>query len=94
VARLSRYASCPSPASRSFGHGPQGRPRLLVGAAGECDEAGGGQGSFLDRRVGVLLEEAQKPAGRDTGMPARILARDKHRQLERVDEHEQATLPI
>jgi hypothetical protein len=31
---------------------------------------------------------------RDPGVRARILARDEHRQLERVDEHEQATLPI
>jgi hypothetical protein len=34
------------------------------------------------------------PARRDSRVPARILACDEHCQLERVDEHEQATLPI
>jgi hypothetical protein len=40
-ARVSRYAAGPPPTRRCFGHGPQGRARLLVGAAGERDEAGG-----------------------------------------------------
>ena len=75
-----------SPARRCFGHGPQGRARLLVSATGERDEAGGGQDSLLDRHVGLLLKQAQKPARRYPRVPARIFARDEHPQLERVGE--------
>jgi hypothetical protein len=56
--------------------------------AGERGEARRGQSGLLDRRVGILLEVAQEPASRDPRMPARILPRDEHRQLERVDEAE------
>jgi hypothetical protein len=41
---------------------------------------------LVDRRLGVLLEVAQQPAGRDPRMPARILAGDQDRQLQRVGE--------
>jgi hypothetical protein len=60
----------------------------------ERDQARRSQHSFFDRRVRILLEEAQEPARGDPLVPARILARDEHGQLERVDEHEQAPLPI
>jgi hypothetical protein len=53
------------PARRCSGHGPQGRPRLLVRAPSQRDEGGGGQGSLLDRHVGLLLEEAEQPARGD-----------------------------
>jgi hypothetical protein len=63
-----------------------GRCRLLIRAAGERDKAGSGEGSFLDRHVGLFLEKAKKPPRRDPRMPARILAGDEHGQLEGVDE--------
>jgi hypothetical protein len=58
---------------------PDGRHR-------EGDQARRGQGGFFDRRVRILLEEAQELARGDPLVPARILARGEHRQLERVDE--------
>jgi hypothetical protein len=43
AARLSGYASFPSPPSRSFGHGPQRLHGLLVDGTGKSDETGCGQ---------------------------------------------------
>ena len=74
------------PASRSFGHGPKGLRRLLVGDTHERDEVRRGQRGLLDRRVRILLEEAQEPAGRDPRMPARIFPGNQDRELERVDQ--------
>jgi hypothetical protein len=66
---LSRHAAG-RPGSTLFRPWPQGRPRLIVRAAGQRDQAGGGQGSLLDRHVGLLLKEAQKRACRDPRRPA------------------------
>jgi len=88
-----RLMGGPSPAGRCFGHGTQGRPRLLIGAAGQRDQAGGGQGGLLDRHVGMLLEQAQEPPRRDARMPARILPCNQDRQLERVDETQLREIP-
>jgi hypothetical protein len=41
----------------------------------------------------MFLEVAQQPAGGDARMPARILARDQDRQLERVGEVERREFP-
>jgi hypothetical protein len=81
----SRYAASPPPASRSFGQGPKCL-RGLLGDTRERDEARRNQHGFFDRRVRILLEEAQEPARGDPLVPARILARDEHGEFERVDE--------
>jgi hypothetical protein len=57
-----------------------------VGDTRVCDEARRSQGGFFDRRVRILLEQAQEPARGDPLVPARILARDEHSQVERIDE--------
>jgi hypothetical protein len=64
----------------------------LAGAA-ECGEARGGERGLVDRRLGVLLEVAQQPAGGNARMPARVLARDQDRQLECIAEADPEQLP-
>jgi hypothetical protein len=59
-------------------------PRALGAALRAAGLVEGGECGLLDRCVGVLLEEALQPAGRDPRMPARILLRDQQGQLERV----------
>jgi hypothetical protein len=63
-----------------------------VAVAGERGEARRDHHSLVDRRLVALLEVAQEPAGRDPGVPARILAGDQERQLERVDKAERREL--
>jgi hypothetical protein len=82
------YASSPPPASRSFGHCSKCLCRLLVGNTRERHEARRSQPNFFDRRVRILLEEAQEPARGDPLVPARILPGDEHGQFECVDEVE------
>lgn len=48
--------------------------------------------ALVDRRLGVLFEVAQQPAGGDTLMPARVFAGDQDRQLERIAEAERRYL--
>jgi len=52
----------------------------------ERGEAGRDQRGLVDRRLVAVLEVAQEPAGGDSRMPARLLARDQQSQLERVRE--------
>jgi hypothetical protein len=59
-----------------------------VAISDEGGEAGRGQRGFVDRRLVAFLEIAQQPAGGDARVPARILARDQDRQVERVLEAE------
>jgi len=58
-----------------------------------CGETGRRQHCLVDHRVGVLLEVTQQPAGCDPRMPARILAGDQDRQLERIGEADAQKLP-
>jgi hypothetical protein len=58
---LSRYAASPPPTRRCFGHGPQGRPRLLVRAARQRDKTGRGKSGLLDRHVRLLLTPSLIP---------------------------------
>jgi len=69
----SRYATALASPSGLFGHVPERLRRLRVAIAGERGEAGGGKGQLVDRRLTVLFEVAQEPAGRDPRMPARGL---------------------
>jgi hypothetical protein len=59
-----------------------------VGDTGERDQARRGQRGFLDRRVRILLEVAQEPAGCYPLVAARVFAGDEHCELERVGEAE------
>jgi hypothetical protein len=59
-----------------------------VPVACESGEAGGDHRSFVDRRFFALLEVTLQPPRSDARMPARLLARDQDRQLERVDKVE------
>jgi hypothetical protein len=82
------------PAGRSFGDGPKCPRRVLVTVADEGSEAGRNHRSFVDRGVVTFLEVAQQPARGHARMPARILARDQDRQLERVDQVEPGGAPL
>jgi hypothetical protein len=59
-----------------------------MAVSGESGEAGRDHRSFVDRRLVAFLEVVQQPAGGDARVPAWILSRDQHRQLERVSEVE------
>jgi hypothetical protein len=54
-----------------------------MAVSGKGDEAGRDHRSFVDRRIVAFLEVTQQPSRGDARMPARILARDQHRQVER-----------
>jgi len=60
--------------------------------AGQSGKTRSGQRGLVDRRLGVLLEVAQEPPGRDARVPTRILAGDQERELERLGEGEPADL--
>jgi hypothetical protein len=92
ASRSSGYASSPPSTSRSFSHGPKGQRRVPVAVSGERSEARSDHRSFVDRRVVAFLEIAQQPARRDERLPARILARDQQRQLERLGEADPSDL--
>lgn len=69
----SRYATSPLPASRPFGHRPKRLRGLLIRDTREREKARRGERGLLDRRVRILLEEAQQPAGRDPRVTTAIL---------------------
>jgi hypothetical protein len=50
------------------------------------DQTGRGQAGVFDRHVGMLLEQALKPAGANSRVAARIFPSDQHGQLERVEQ--------
>ena len=85
-ARPSRYAAFPPSPSGRFGHGPKRLHRLLEASSGQGRETGRGESCLLDRRLGVFLEVALQPPGRNPRVPARILPRDQHGELERVEQ--------
>lgn len=47
-----------------------------------------GQRGFVDRRVWILLEPAEEPAGGDPRVTSSVFAGDEDRELERVGEAE------
>jgi hypothetical protein len=59
-----------------------------MGDTRERDKARRGQSGFLDRRVRILLQVTQEPAGRHPRVMARIFPRNQHRQLERIEQVE------
>jgi hypothetical protein len=59
-----------------------------VGNTRERDEARRGKCGFVDRRVWILLQVAQEPAGRHPLVTARVFPCDQHRQLERIEQIE------
>jgi hypothetical protein len=59
-----------------------------VAVSGEGGETGRDHRSFVDRRLVAFLEVAQQPSRGHARVPARILACDQHRQVERVSEVE------
>jgi len=62
-----------------------------VGA--ESREAGCSHRGLGDRRLGPLLEVAQEPPRRYPWMPARLLARNQERELERIGEADARKVP-
>src|SRR4029453_5618130 len=83
-----RYAALAAPPSRSFGHGRQCLPRLLLTGPGEGEQRGGGEPCLLDRGRRILLEVAGQPPSSDQRMAGRGFPRDQRRQLERIVEAE------
>jgi hypothetical protein len=87
-ARSSRYASSPPPTRGSFGRGSQHQGSISMPISGKGAEAARDHHGLVDRRLVAFLEVARQPSRGDARMPARILPRDQHRQLERILEAE------
>jgi hypothetical protein len=60
--------------------------RVRCAIASKCGKAGGYYDGLVNRRARTFLEIAQQPASGDPRMPARVLTRDQHGQLERIAE--------
>jgi hypothetical protein len=58
----------------------------------ERNKRSGHERRLVDRRLVTFLEPPRQPAGRDAGVPARILHRDQGRELQRLGETDAANL--